>query len=169
MNALVDAVNSSGHLLPADFATVGAVASTLRDRSEEHELTISQNTQGSLVLSQCDHLDGLLDGIIVNPRHCKPDLTPLSCESATANQSSCLTPAKIDTMYQIYSNWTSSTGEWLFPGYEPGAEASPTFTVTGVPFSRSFFSVNGEQLLMKLDFLRCRSRFFQLSGPCFVP
>ncbi|KAM0746067.1 tannase and feruloyl esterase [Meredithblackwellia eburnea MCA 4105] len=112
INALVNPVNSTGHLAATDYAAVG-----------------------KLVLEQCDSLDGLKDGIITNPRKCKPDLSPLSCSSSQANQSSCLTQAKIDTMYKIYANWTSTTtGEWLFPGFEPGAEASSAFSVNGVPY-----------------------------------
>ncbi|KAL8283907.1 hypothetical protein RQP46_005339 [Phenoliferia psychrophenolica] len=112
INALVNTINSTGHLGPTDYAAIG-----------------------KLVMSQCDALDGLKDGIITNPRKCKPDLSPLSCSVASANQSSCLTPAKLDTMYKIYANWTeSTTGKWLFPGFEPGAEASPAFSVNGSPY-----------------------------------
>ena len=88
-------------------------------------------------MSQCDALDGLADGIITNPQRCKPDLSSLLCSSANANQSACLTPAKIETMNSIYANWTETgTGKWLFPGFEPGSEASPAFSVTGSPYGK---------------------------------
>lgn len=112
LNAIINTLNSSGFLTPADYAMIG-----------------------ELVLSQCDELDGLKDGIITNPQKCHPVLSSLSCSSLQANQSACLTKAKIETMYGIYANWSSSaTGEFLFPGFEPGAEVSPSFSVTGEPF-----------------------------------
>lgn len=111
INALVNPVSSAGHLSPADYAAIGAV-----------------------VFSQCDALDGLRDGIITNPRRCSPDLSSLSCATRGANQSSCLSEAKLGTMHKIWDAWTSEKGQWLFPGFEVGSEASPSFSVSGVPF-----------------------------------
>lgn len=37
------------------------------------------------------------------------------------------------TLKAIYTNWTSTTGEFLFPIYEPGSEFGWVNTVNGVP------------------------------------
>lgn len=88
-------------------------------------------------MSQCDGLDGLEDGIILNPRKCHPDLSTLSCADASSNKSSCMISQKIETMYSIYANWTSSqSGKQLFTSYEPGSEDTVGF-VTGEAFRKS--------------------------------
>jgi len=110
VNRYVNRLNSTGFLNSTDYALIGKE-----------------------VLQQCDELDGVKDGIILNPRICKPDLSNLIC--AGAKEDGCLIKEQADTMYEIWSNRTrESTGEWLFPGFEPGSEASPAFSVTGVPY-----------------------------------
>ncbi|KAH8916180.1 tannase and feruloyl esterase [Atractiella rhizophila] len=104
VNAITNPVNSAGHLTTEDYATIGA-----------------------LVLQQCDGLDGVEDGIIVNPRKCHPDLSPLEGQ---------LSAAKLETMKNVWANWTAQdNGELMFFGFEPGSEGySDAFSVTGVPF-----------------------------------
>lgn len=113
-------------------------------------------------MSQCDSKDGVTDGFITNPHLCKPDLSSLSCSQSGANQTSCLNDAQINTMYKIWGNYTTETnagaqlsahsfrrmrmltilprlagfpaGTYIFPGFEPGAEASPAFSVSGSPY-----------------------------------
>lgn len=91
-------------------------------------------------MNQCDGLDGVEDGYITNPALCKPDLSSLSCAVPYANQSACLRPEQIDTMYTIWGTFVTQTdagfpkGSFVFPGFEPGAESDPQFSVTGVPF-----------------------------------
>lgn len=117
VNAIVNPVNTSRHLGPSDYAKIGA-----------------------LVMNQCDGLDGVEDGYITNPALCKPDLSSLSCAVPYANQSACLRPEQIDTMYTIWGTFVTQTdagfpkGSFVFPGFEPGAESDPQFSVTGTPF-----------------------------------
>ncbi|KAJ1302703.1 hypothetical protein OPQ81_003018 [Rhizoctonia solani] len=86
----------------------------------------------------CDKLDGVANGIITNPRLCKPDVTRLACGSANTspyvNASNCLSSSQLVTLKAIYANWTSSNGEFLFPTFEPGSEFGWSGTVNGVPF-----------------------------------
>lgn len=95
---------------------------------------------GDLVMTECDSLDGVEDNYITVPTWCKPDLSSLSCAVPYANQSACLRPEQIDTMYTIWAGFRTQTdagfpkGTYIFPGFEPGAEASPAFSVSGVPF-----------------------------------
>lgn len=38
------------------------------------------------------------------------------------------------TLKAIYTNWTSTAGEFLFPTFEPGSEFGWAATVNGIPF-----------------------------------
>jgi hypothetical protein len=96
--------------------------------------TSDYTTIGDLVLNQCDELDGLKDGIITDPRKCQPDLTSLLCSQPSANTTSCLNEKQVETMHAIWNNYTWTNGTFLFPGFEPGAEGLPNFSVTGLPY-----------------------------------
>ncbi|GAA5898113.1 hypothetical protein JCM8208_000157 [Rhodotorula glutinis] len=120
INRIVNAPGSPGFLDAADYTLIS-----------EH------------VLKQCDAQDGVEDGIITNPSACRPDLQQLSCDSPGANSTSCLSAEQIVTMYRIWSDYhKESTGEFLFPGYPPGAEGIDNFSVTGDPYTLApdFFS-----------------------------
>lgn len=91
----------------------------------------AQLLAGREIMRQCDELDGLKDGIIVDPRGCKPDLGTLLCGEGQTE--GCLRAEQIDNMQGILTNWTSTGGEWLFPGYEPGA---PQYNASGVPYRK---------------------------------
>ncbi|ELU41158.1 feruloyl esterase B precursor [Rhizoctonia solani AG-1 IA] len=90
------------------------------------------------IVDQCDKLDGVADGIITNPRLCKPDLSRVACGSANLssyiNQTNCLSQSQLVTLKAIYTNWTSSDGEFLFPTFEPGSEFGWPGTITGIPY-----------------------------------
>ncbi|UZW57399.1 tannase/feruloyl esterase family alpha/beta hydrolase [Sphingobium sp. JS3065] len=53
------------------------------------------------VLRQCDRLDGLNDGLIDDPRVCRPDLARLSCGKSSAPQ--CFSAPQIKALGQIYA------------------------------------------------------------------
>jgi catechol 2,3-dioxygenase-like lactoylglutathione lyase family enzyme len=75
-------------------------------------------------LDSCDALDGVKDGLIEDPRKCHMDLTKLQCTGGDAPD--CLTPAQRQAVQKIYAGPVSArTGEQIYPGYEPGTEASP--------------------------------------------
>ncbi|KAF8684546.1 tannase family [Rhizoctonia solani] len=103
-------------------------------------------TLNKVILDQCDKLDGVADGIITNPRLCKPDLSRVACGSANLssyiNQTNCLSQSQLVTLKAIYTNWTSSDGEFLFPTFEPGSEFGWPGTITGIPYGPApdFFS-----------------------------
>lgn len=75
------------------------------------------------VLSQCDGIDGLLDGIIDDPRRCRPDFRTLVCRPN--GPSSCFTPGQIDTLTAIYEGLRDPrTGSYIYHGFTPGGERS---------------------------------------------
>ncbi|QRV94818.1 feruloyl esterase B [Ceratobasidium sp. AG-Ba] len=93
---------------------------------------------GQEVIAQCDKLDGVSDGILTNPRLCKPNLSRVTCGSSNLSpyfsSTNCFSQSQLITLKAIYSNWTSTTGEFLFPTFEPGSESGWAFTVNGIPF-----------------------------------
>jgi feruloyl esterase len=75
------------------------------------------------IIAQCDALDGLADGIVTNPALCKIDWAKTGLSVAQQSQAAA-----------YYTNWTSSTGELLFPGFSPGAEELGIPGADGVGF-----------------------------------
>ena len=71
-------------------------------------------------VSACDALDGVKDGLICDPEHCKFDPAVLRCASATA--AGCLTSAQIETARLIYSSGTNAKTGHEIAGLLPGSE-----------------------------------------------
>jgi feruloyl esterase len=69
------------------------------------------------VLAACDALDGLVDGVITDPRRCDWDPASLQCATggaaggaAGAAASSCLAPAQVNAMRQAYTTARTRSG-----------------------------------------------------------
>ncbi|KAJ6526898.1 tannase and feruloyl esterase-domain-containing protein [Mycena vulgaris] len=109
---------------------IGAVDTDSSAKAEASPKFITPELWAGLsaeILRQCDELDGLVDGIIVEPDDCdfQPDM--LLCESnSTANQTTgCLTQVQVEVLKNIYSPLFGADGQLLYPRYSPGAEANP--------------------------------------------
>ncbi len=77
------------------------------------------------VLAACDRTDGLVDGVIANPRACQFNPAVLACQGPDTN--SCLTAAQVTAIQQIYDGPKNPrTGASIFPGFARGGEASWT-------------------------------------------
>ncbi len=79
------------------------------------------------VLSSCDALDGLKDGLLQDPRRCHWDPAQIQCPNAgagkpAADPASCLTPAEVTVVRKIYQGASDSTGRPLYFGMERGSE-----------------------------------------------
>jgi hypothetical protein len=70
----------------------------------------------SAVLAACDALDGVKDGIITDPRHCRFDVSTLACPSGV-DDAACLTSEQVSAAQHIYDGSRNSRGERLFPGH----------------------------------------------------
>jgi feruloyl esterase len=75
------------------------------------------------VLQQCDALDGVQDGIVTDPRRCKPDLKALLCKGGT-KAASCLTGAQIQTIGKLVAPEFAKDRPGYFGFYLTGSDAS---------------------------------------------
>lgn len=73
------------------------------------------------VNAQCDKQDGVADGILNDPRHCRFDPATIQCK-ADENTDQCLTAAQVSALKAIYGGLKDGHGTAIFPGYLPGAE-----------------------------------------------
>jgi feruloyl esterase len=77
-------------------------------------------------LDVCDATDGVIDGLIGDPRQCKFEPSTLLCKAAESSE--CLTAAQLETVKMIYSDVQLPNGTTLrgFPvGHEGGATGWP--------------------------------------------
>lgn len=86
------------------------------------------------ILSQCDHLDGVLDRVISLPSKCKPDFrSALLCGRPGAkygsDNSTCLTEPQIVNLEELFSP-TIINGTQIYPRYAYGSE-SQAVSLTG--------------------------------------
>jgi feruloyl esterase len=73
------------------------------------------------VLSACDLIDGVEDGVLEDPRQCRFDPAVLACKGD--DDSTCLTDEQVETAKAIYSPITHpATGKVLSAGMPPGTE-----------------------------------------------
>ncbi|KAI1091768.1 tannase and feruloyl esterase [Rostrohypoxylon terebratum] len=77
------------------------------------------------ITKQCDPQDGLVDGIINEPYSCNFNYEALLCTSSS--QTTCLTPAQLDTLYKFYNPWVDANQTYVFPSMAMGAD--PTFSL----------------------------------------
>jgi feruloyl esterase len=73
-------------------------------------------------LAACDKTDGVLDGVLEDPRQCKFDPATLTCREAQ-DPATCLTPAQVQAARRVYRGLKDpNTGAQLYPGLVPGSE-----------------------------------------------
>ncbi|CZT20544.1 related to feruloyl esterase B precursor [Ramularia collo-cygni] len=88
------------------------------------------------VLSQCDGLDGVMDGIIEDPTLCNFDPSLLLCSDS--QDTGCLSPAQVNTVKGVYSPYTYPNGTLIYPALQPGMEiAASAGLLSGQPFAYS--------------------------------
>jgi tannase/feruloyl esterase len=91
-------------------------------------------------LDACDAKDGVRDGIIEDPEHCKVDPGVLLCKNGDAPD--CLTAAQVNAVRTIYSTPVHArTGAYLYGSMPPGGELGWQEMVgdTPYPFAVPFF------------------------------
>ena len=72
-------------------------------------------------LSKCDGADGLVDGIVSQPKACRFDPAVVQCK--TGDGPDCLTADQVQTLRAIYEGPRDpKTGKQVLPGFPPGSE-----------------------------------------------
>ncbi|KAJ5718576.1 ferulic acid Esterase/Feruloyl esterase [Penicillium malachiteum] len=80
---------------------------------------------GEEVMRQCDKSDGIVDGIIMDPKSCNFYADALLC-TATSNQSMCLTAPQIRTLEALYRPLVDVNNTWIYPNFGLGSEDQMT-------------------------------------------
>ena len=75
------------------------------------------------VNAACDAGDGIVDGVLDDPRTCKFDPQVLACRNGQ-DAASCLSAKQIKAVKDIWSGARTSSGNVVYPAYMPGAEAT---------------------------------------------
>jgi len=76
------------------------------------------------VQGQCDALDGVIDGVIEDPRACHFDPKVLLCKAADGDE--CLTAPQAAALAKIYAGPRNPrTGAQIVEGFPPGVEGEP--------------------------------------------
>jgi feruloyl esterase len=102
---------------------------------------------GNAVNAACDALDGVVDGVLNDPRRCNFDPAVLQCQQGQ-DPSTCYTPKQVKAIQQIWSGVHTSTGELVYPGLVPGGESGAggwaAWTSGAAPFAGLHFgAANG--------------------------
>lgn len=126
-----------------DAARIGI--NLMVNRTPEHRIPASKYPMiHNAVMQACDGLDGVVDGIIENPRECRFDYASLQCKGG--DEASCLTAAQVESAKTLTSPFRdSATGKLLLaPHLRPGSElqwatlASPQPLANSVARVRNF-------------------------------
>jgi len=111
-------------VIGGDFAMPirqGAIANTW---DAQHLLDANDNdifseaklrTLHAAVMAKCDGLDGVVDGLLADPRQCSFDPRTLACK-AGADSDACLTAAQVAAAIALYDGPRNSKGVRLTPG-----------------------------------------------------
>jgi feruloyl esterase len=84
------------------------------------------------VLNSCDAADGVVDGLIQDPRKCKFDPTSLLCSSG--DSSNCLTSGQVASLKAVYAGANREDGRTVYSGFsksDSAADGSSGIWITG--------------------------------------
>ncbi|GGL36256.1 tannase/feruloyl esterase family alpha/beta hydrolase [Caulobacter rhizosphaerae] len=84
-------------------------------------LTPKMTALHEAVLVQCDASDGLKDGLVSDPLSCRFDPAVIACKPGE-DAKSCLNPAEVATVQQLYKGSRTRDGRQVSPGISAGSE-----------------------------------------------
>jgi hypothetical protein len=108
---------------PAFAGRLGAIANTWDAKyllKPDNTPVMSDATLQVLhqaVIAACDGIDGVKDGIIMDPRACKFDVKTVRCKDGNEG-ATCLSDAQVAAALKVYDGPRNSKGERLFPSGE---------------------------------------------------
>jgi feruloyl esterase len=149
-----DPVNNWVHQKAADVAMY-----QLTHRTPESFIPLSKYPMiHKAVMDQCDAMDGVVDGVLENPRLCHWDPVSILCKGEDGPN--CLTAPQVTALTKLYApTRIPKTGEILFPGMERGTELAmgglignePHLTATDLFTYVVFNNPNWDQMTLNLD------------------
>lgn len=83
------------------------------------------------LLAACDAKDGVVDGILTDPRTCSWNPAQLQCTGAAGPD--CLTPAQVQTVQRVYDGVKTKDGRWAAMPLMRGGEADWVVRMIGTP------------------------------------
>lgn len=90
------------------------------------------------ILKQCDKLDGVRDGILVDPALCAAVFRPETLLCRNDNTTGCLTTYQVEMVRKVFSPLYGVNGELIYPPLAPGTEVQATQRLlSGTPFPYS--------------------------------
>lgn len=90
------------------------------------------------VLRQCDNLDGLDDGILIDPAFCAAILRPEALLCGNNKTSNCLSPKQVQMVDKVFSPLYGTEAQMIYPPLAPGAEVQAIQRLlSGSPFPYS--------------------------------
>lgn len=115
------------HLMAAELWN-----SISRLRDGPNAITTAKSTLlNQAVIAACDRNDGLIDGLIGDPRLCTYDPAVLQCTGAET--ATCLTASQVNAAKRIYAGTTQSNGVVIFPPYTRGSEPGWSLYASATP------------------------------------
>jgi len=105
----------------------------------------------SAITAECDGKDGLMDGLIDDPRNCGFDAATLLCTKGDA--ATCLTAGQVDSFEKITAGPTDAHGKQIARGFTLGGEDGPGGWNQWV-VGTSATQPDGEGFAYMKDFLR---------------
>jgi len=79
------------------------------------------NLLAAKVNQQCDALDGVADGVLMDPRRCP--FRPESLLCTGDDGPGCLTKAQVEGVNKVWGGLRDKNGDLIYPGIVPGGEA----------------------------------------------
>jgi tannase/feruloyl esterase len=159
------AANFSSH----QAAQMLAVARAMHDDDASYIPPVKYSLLHDAVLSACDALDGVKDGVIENPARCHFDPAVLECKGDETP--ACLTPKQVAAARKVYAPLLNPrTRQVIFPGLAPGSELG--WGLSAGPQPQSFPNEIYQDIVFKdahwdyktLDFDRDITRAEQAAG-----
>jgi len=104
------------------------------------------NAVTAAALKDCDAIDGVIDGVIGDPRKCHFDPHVLKCGTLGApSDGTCLTDAEADAIQQVWQGPKDPQGGFLWYGLEPGASFGGLANSTPFPIAADHWRLWVEQ------------------------